>query len=255
MDPFDLTRHLQKAPLDSVVDLLRSIHQRSEGEPPAGPRGRAARPEAGNSSARSPIVAALKALHERGASGNRLESAAPAPLAQEDAPASDGLGETSYDRVRDHFHQHEASLRRQAWLTDQILDRMQTEGVAPVSTEAALQQELRLRCPVGGRAGGAFVLVNEYGRPVEVSFRRSALRGAPVGFERAGTLRFDPDPLVLATGAERVVHLSFDLADCPLEIGDELGLVVDVLGDQSIMLKLWVTIELHAAQPAAEVSR
>jgi hypothetical protein len=251
MDPFDLTPRLKNAPLEPLVDLLRQIHQRQQ-DAPADPQREPVPLQPESRSATSLAVEALRAIHDRQTDGDVGPPAARPTPTRKTPALGPPLPGTSYDRVRKHFHRHEAGLRRQAWLTDQILDQLQANGAASPVQGPALQQELRLRCPRGGATGGGFVLANEFDRYLRISFSRSALRGAPAGFEQAGLLRFEPAEPVLAAGVEETVRLSIDLAGCPFEPGDETGLIIDVLGDGRLLHKLWVSITIDEAIHAIE---
>lgn len=213
-DPVQLLRRLQDAPLDPVVDFLRSLHE------------------------------------SRGEATVPLPTAAP-PSARADEPepgeAYDELRQHFY-RHEAGLRQHARLTDR---ILDQ-LQRESRGRVEPVASP--LQAELRVRCAARGASGARFVVANELGREVELGFRCHPLTGVPVGSADTPVADFTPAAPTLAPGEECSVRLGVDLAALPVDSGDEVGLVVDVCGGDEILQKLWVTllVDLPADEGAHE---
>ena len=207
-DPFDLVVRLRGMPLGVVVDALRRVH-----------RGGAA-------------PADLWSLLATGT------PKAPAPPARQPPLALTAGTSTppDYDRMRRHFVQHAQRLREQALLTERLLDRFGVGRTAP------LQHELRIQCEAGRTAGARFLLVNSLDEPVVVTFRQGRVHGSsqetfPVH------VTFDPASPSMRAGEEREIHVT---VETQASIDDpNLDLGIDVLGNERLLIKLWLHLELQ----------
>jgi hypothetical protein len=214
-----LVRELASGDLQQVAEVLKRVHAARTPSTP------------GNGSALG-AAAHLATAAESGAA---------------EADRDDG---SAYDQARRHLLEHEEEDRRRAWLTDRILDQMRTPP--PPSTGAStrgassspLQSEVRLSCPVNGRAGGRFRIANATGFDLDVELRPGPIRGTPPGWDRRLPIHFDEAEGKLNSGQERIVKIAVDTAGCPLAPGAELELAVDVLGGGRLLHKVWVSIQV-----------
>lgn len=256
---FDLIERMKDAPIDSLAEALRRIHELRTARrasasgattPAVGPargaaepRRRAPEPRRREDAALASIVSTLKRVHDRQSMASRGEGTAAAA-----GGLLAGSSESSYDRVRRHFHENEERLRRHALVTDRILDGLRSAGdiALPGKGAALLQQELRLLCVVGSRTGGRFVAANESGRRLELELLPGKIRGLPEGWGRRVHAQCEPARLVLEAGEERTVRLDVDLRECPVKRGDRVELTVDAVGEGQLLEKVWVEIQMVA---------
>ena len=214
LDPFELVRRLRNAPLGPLVDALRQIHGRG----PAAP-------------------ASLGELL-----GSR-EAAPPAPK----PPASKASSSPDYEAARRHFVRHSERLREQAILAERLLDGL--TGSASRTTPVILQQELRVSCTEAGTSRARFVVVNCLERTVDVRFRPGRVHGLSAEQSALIHVSFNPEQPRLEPGAEQEVALLIEVDDAD-GLADVLELGVDVWGNEQLLLKLWVRIELRAGGAA-----
>jgi hypothetical protein len=209
-DAFDVVMRLSGMPRSAVVDALRRVH-RGDVRP-----------------------ADLWSLLETG-TPTPDQPAGPTPAAVA-APVAPPFPD--YDRVRRHFVQDSQRLRNQALLTERLLD-----GFAGISRMAPLQHELRIRCEAGHRAGARFVLVNSLDHAVRVTFRRGRVHASA---DETSSVRvaFDPEHPWMDAHEEREIRVSVDL---PASIqAPHLDLGIDVLGNERLLIKVWLRLELQA---------
>ena len=145
-----------------------------------------------------------------------------------------------YEAARRHFVRHSERLREQAILAERLLDGL--AGHAHQTTPVALQQELRVLCGPEDSSAARFVVANCLDRTVDVRFRPGQIHGLPPDQAASIGLWFDPEQPRLEPGAEQEVKLRVELANSD-GLPDVLELGVDVLGNEQMLLKLWVRIE------------
>jgi hypothetical protein len=210
LDPFELVRRLRDAPLGPLVDALRHIHGRGTADP-----------------------ASLDDL---------LRSRETTPSAPEQ-PGGTASNSPDYEAARRHFVRHSERLREQAILAERLLDGL--TGSANRTTPVILQQELRVPCTEAGTSRARFVVVNSLERTVDVHFRPGRVHG--LSGEQAALIHFsfDPEQPRLEPGAEQEVALLVGIDDAD-GLADVLELGVDVWGNEQLLFKLWVRIELRA---------
>jgi len=118
-------------------------------------------------------------------------------------------------------------------------------GSANRTTPVILQQELRVPCTEAGTSRARFVVVNGLERTVDVRFRPGRVHGLSGEQSALIHLSFDPEQPRLEPGAEQEVALLVGIDDAD-GLADVLELGVDVWGNEQLLLKLWVRIELRA---------
>jgi len=186
------------------------------------------------------IVAELKKIHAR--RGDRRRRALETPVVVRDQET-----DSRYERARRHFTAEEQRLRRQAGLTDRIIDQMR-ERAADRSEPRATQETLAVRAAVGRPAGGRFRLANRFARALDVTLTAEALRdrnGAVVG-----RVELWPSQARLAPGEERVVQVTVDLAGVgpPLVVAGEIV----ARADGAALHRLWLEVETYALDDPRE---
>jgi hypothetical protein len=212
-----LARELASGDWEQTAELIKRIHAA---------RGSGATGEAGAG------AVATAAANDSVTVGEKAENG--------DAPAA----VSGYDRARRHLLEHEEEDRRRAWLTDRILDQLRSPTLDDARASNPLQSELRLSCPVQGRASGRFRISNATDRDLGLELRAGPVQGTPTGWVGRLPAHFDPPGGTLRAGEDRVVKVTVDTAGCPLHAGAALELVVDVLGSGQLLHKVWVSIEL-----------
>ena len=219
---FELLERLKTLPLDPLVDALRDLHERGATGValPAEPRltgdgpGGAFRPLASLADALAPVVGGTPADAPRGA---------------------------DYETARRHFVRHSQRLREQAMLAERLLDGLVRHEQ---QTPAPLQRELHVMCPAGASVLAPFIVVNALERDVTVTFRIGRLHGP----ERvAMRVSIDPPSLGLPRGDEATMAAVVSVpGDARVGMQGELG--VDVLGDERLLMKLWLQIVAGASE-------
>ena len=195
------------------------------------------------------LIKRIHAAREAGSTA-RVPSTPNAPTVPSRANAtlkngdSDPEVTSAYDRARRHLLEHEEEERRRAWLTDRILDQLRSPNLTVAPSSNPLQTELRLSCPVHGRAAGRFRISNPTERDFEFDLRASRVQGAPPEWAERLPIQFEPRSGVLRGGEEGVIKVNIDSAGCPLLPGAVLELVIDVFGSGHLVHKVWVSIEL-----------
>ena len=214
VDPFELVKRLGDAPLASLVDALRRVHADETG----GQR------------------ALLDLIVERTAA----QRSAPPTAA---APSSSS---PDYEAARQLFVRHATKLREQAILADKLLDGYTRQASAPVAQQ--LHRELRIRCSPGYASTARFVVINCLTRAVDLHFRVGHVHGVLPAASALVRVEFDPAQPRLEPGAECDVRIRVELPeDCGLPDPFELG--VDVLGDELLLVKLWVHVQQRPGGP------
>jgi hypothetical protein len=218
---FELLERLKTLPLDPLVEALRDLHERGAtgvafpAQPP-----RSAGGPAGASTALASIADAL----------------APVAARPPDAPRG-----ADYETARRHFVRHSQRLREQATLAERLLDGLVRHEQ---QTPAPLQRELCVTCPAGGSSRAPFIVVNALERDVTVAFRIGRLHGPA---RVAMRVSVDPPSLALPRGDEaRVAAVVGVPGDARVGMQAELG--VDVLGDERLLMKLWLQIAVGASE-------
>ncbi len=211
LDPFDLIKRLGDVPLGSLVKVLRDLHH--HGTPDSD--------------------TLRKLLGSRQSTAETPKPTVPVAIA---APSSD------YEAARRHFVQHSQRLREQAILTDKLLDGFAAH--ADHAKPAILQHELRVQCAPGTTSGARFVVVNCLDRTANVRFRPGRVHSLSIETAEDIHLSFRPCELRLEPEGECEVQLLITLpARDDLPSAFDLG--VDVLGNEQVLLKQWVHIEVH----------
>jgi hypothetical protein len=210
VDAFELIKRLSQVPLEPLVQALRNVHEQR-----AGPG--------------MDIRNLLDAAGQVPPSPAAGEAATPKPSA--------------YEAARRHFVQHAEKLREQAILAERLLDGLTRDGER--ATVVALQHEVHVACLPGERSATTFALVNRLQRTVDVHFRPGRVHELPPGQNGVVELSFVPQEPRLAPGETVDVQLLLDVRDNDILPG-ALNLGVDVLGDDQLLSKLWVRIELRA---------
>jgi hypothetical protein len=210
LNPFDLVARLRNAPLEPLVETLRQLHDRGAVDPPS-------------------------LEHVLGLSDGAPESPRPATVAAKPSGSN-------YEAARRHFVQYSERLREQAMLTEHLLDGL--TGHASRTALMLLQHQLRVQCGPGETSAARFVVVNGLDQPADVRFRPGRVHGLSTEQAASVHISFEPDHPHLQAGAEREVQLQVDLRDAD-GLPDALELGVDVLGNEHMLLKLWVRIELR----------
>jgi len=219
---FELLERLKTLPLDPLVDALRDLHDRGA----AG--------------------VAFPAQPGRSADGPAAASTPLASIADALAPVvggmpADGPRGADYETARRHFVRHSQRLREQAMLAERLLDGLVRHEQ---QTPAPLHRELRVMCAAGASVRAPFIVVNALERDVTVTFRIGRLHGA----ERIPIrVSVDPPSLALPRGDEGTVAAVVSVpADAQVGMPGELG--VDVLGDERLLMKLWLQIVVGASE-------
>ena len=208
LDPFELVRRLRHAPLGPLVAALRKIHDGGHVD--------------------------LNNLEEL------LGSRAAAPAPQQPSRTAKSTS-TDYEAARRHFVRHSERLREQAILAERLLDGWAGQANQP---PVVLQQELRVQCAPGATSGARFVVVNCLDQTVDVRFRPGHVHGVSAEQATSVHLSFTPEQPRLEPGAERDVQLLVEV-DGSDGLPDVLELGVDISGNERMLLKLWVRIELR----------
>jgi hypothetical protein len=195
----------------------------------------------------------IKRIHAARDSGATAQApgAAATPVPAVRSPASEGgvdrddsAVSSVYDRARRHLLEHEEEDRRRAWVTDRILDQLRSPNLTEARASNPLQSELRLTCPVQGRASGRFRVSNATDRDLVIELRASPVQGGPSGWGERLPVQFETPHGGLPRGGECVVKVTVDTAGCALRPGAELELVIDVVGSGQLLHKVWVSIKI-----------
>jgi hypothetical protein len=207
LDPFDLVRRLANVPVVPLVNALRQLHDRG--------------------------ITGLPSVDELlGPEVTASEEKPPAALPKASSP--------DYEAARRHFVRHSEQVREQAMLAERLLDGL--AGPLNSTVPVVLQRELRVQCPLGASSGARFVVVNRLEHSIHVRFRPGRVHGLSEEQSAGIHLSFTPGP-PLEPGAEREVQLRVQV-DGGQRLPDVLDIGVDVMGDEQMLLKLWVRIEL-----------
>ena len=210
LDPFEVVRRLRNAPLGPVVEALRRIHDRGKVEPTN-----------------------LEEL---------LGWKAAATEEPQQPPRTARSLSPDYEAARRHFVQHSVRLREQAILAEKLLDGLAAHAATP-TMPVALTQELRIQCAPGSTSRARFIVANCFERTIDVRFHPGRIHGISPAQAAAVRLSFTPEQPRLEAGSEQQVQLLVEVDDGDLP--DVLELGVNVSGDEQILLKLWVRIELR----------
>lgn len=160
-------------------------------------------------------------------------------------------GAPLYQKARDHFARHEQRLREEAAVTDRLLDGLRQQHPAPSVPAAPPQLSLDLRGSPHTPATGRFVVSNDLRRPARLSFRPS--EATLSGTDRAlwVPLTLDPPRPTLGPGARQTLTLRIDPTPLGGAPGQQVSLDLDVLADDTVVLKVWVTLTLDPPLPEA----
>jgi hypothetical protein len=210
-----LLRRLQAAPEEEIVAQLRRIYARRNER-------RSGRPAA-------PRVA-------------------PDPRA-DDLQAGDHHGaddsESPYERARRHFAGEERRLRRQAVVTERVIDDMRDRERARDGTPRRTQETLALRAAAGRPAAGRFRLANRFARALDVRMEVSPLRD-PDGAPMRCRVDVRPSRLTLGPGEDRIVRVTIDLAgDATPAAGTRLEGEIAARAGTTSVHRLWLEVETY----------
>ena len=211
LDPFDLVRRLGHAPLDPLVDALRTLHARGGG-------------------------GGAKELWEL------LGSRDAAPAGRAPGPPST-TPSADYETARRHFVRHSERLREQAILAERLLDRL--AGTSGQEHRSVLQQTVRIQSAPGQRSGARFVVVNGLDREAHVRFIAGQVHGLSRDESSSVRITFDPAEPRIEPGGERDVQIVVDVPE-GMAGREFLEFGVDVISDEQRLLKLWVRVDLRA---------
>ncbi len=145
-----------------------------------------------------------------------------------------------YDEVRRRFVEHEARLRSEALVTDEILAQLARDGQGGPS-----QELLRVRAQSDSLAGAQFVLSNGLGSRLDLDL--SATWSDPEVGEPAVVL--EPRHVSLEPGAESRVRIYMDLRGSDIPPGTRLEgtVVARAAGVESH--RLFLELEIYGASP------
>lgn len=185
------------------------------------------------------IVAGLKRIHAlRG--GTRKRAGAP-PAASPDRAA-----DAAYERARRLFADEERRLRRQALLTDQVVDQLRNRDWAAEPTRSS-QETLLLRDAAGCAAAGRFRLANHFARTMDIDLEASTLRGR--GATAAPAVRIDVQPshARLGPGEDREVRVVIDLAADGVRPAPGTVLDGEIIARAAgaCLHRLWIEVEIY----------
>jgi hypothetical protein len=148
-----------------------------------------------------------------------------------------------YRELRHRVERMEREARHHAeWverLTWHLTQGQKSEGAA------FYQETLYLRCQRGHRSGGRFRFENCRGRRASVTALRRPFttRGERLTIDPGVTLQ--PDSFFLDARDSRVVFVEIDLAPCSnLPIGT-IDSSIDLLLDETMVLKLWIEVDVY----------
>lgn len=191
------------------------------------------------------IVAELKSIHAR----RTHQGGQPAPRT---AVVPESEAQSRYERARRHFAGEEQRLRKQALLTDRIIDEMRNRESE--RDPRGTRETLFVRGALGRPAGGRFRLANRFARALDVRLEASTLRARESGVTIPCPIDVRPSELRLGPGEERVVHIVIDLgaANAPLHAGGILAGEIVARADGVCVHRLWLEIEPYALEPDEE---
>jgi hypothetical protein len=182
------------------------------------------------------IVAELKRIYAaRSNSGGRPEPREP---------------NSRYERARRHFAGEERRLRKQALLTDRIIDEMRSRQEDGGSRST--QEALCLRAAIGRPAGGRFRLANHRARALDVRLESSPLRQRDAGGEIASTIEIRPASIRLGPGEECLVRVLIDLTAGDLARATVLEGEIVARADGAPLHRLWLEVETYVLEPSVD---
>lgn len=214
-DPFELIGRLRHARVEPLVDVLRRLHREGAQN--------------------------LSSIEELLGKTSPLQAESAASVAEDRATPHI----ERYEELKRHFVPYAEQLRRQSLLTDQLLHGFLAESRA--SEPATLQQEIRIQYTPGTPSGARFVVANLLGTTTKLQFRIGRVHGLPLEHQSAIRLRFQPDQPRLDPKEERAVEVSVDVENLP-DFPEKVDVGVDVLGDERLLLKLWIRIEIRTPE-------
>ena len=154
------------------------------------------------------LVDFLRNLHERKTQGKESTDLENAFVAK---------GDDVYDRTRELFTKHERTLRRQANLADAVIEelraqRKETATPSPFEPSRPSQEQIFIRAPLTGMAGGRFRLCNRRNARADLTLRASALRSTRTNEQWTDVIHLAPGYPALDAGEDCIITVSINLS-------------------------------------------
>jgi hypothetical protein len=226
----DLFSGWRRAPIESLVDMLRAMHERNvlEGERPS------SAPSASSEDAQPPSSA--PAAH----AAQFVAALLAWPGATQTGPAA----ELSYDALSKRVLDFQTQARRQKLALERLLGQAFVADDAAGTLVPTFQQTLYLQCPRDGRSAGRFRCVNRNARSARLEVTCESVIGKASGRLPAAQVLFEPATGLLAAGEAMTLQAIVDLTRCGAIDDDEVGAAAEIRLDGDCVLKLWIAVEL-----------
>ena len=241
-DMLQLLSLLQRVPVETAVSLLKGMNeQRAAAQGSDGESGTAA-PGAGIASGQAPFIgilpSQLAARPELTQLVHLLMSIHALSGHQQPRPAA-------YEQIFRRFTEFQTQLRRQKLAVERLIGHAFTSTEAATALAPAFQQTIHLQARRGAAASGRFRCVNRKSHPVTVEFEPGAVLGDRTGSIDAALLEISPARCSLAPNASTTLTALLDLSACAELADDHVDAGADILMDNEVALKLWISVELH----------
>jgi hypothetical protein len=251
----DLFSGWRRAPIETVVDMLRSIHEgnvreaeeRAVHDKLASERhGPVHEPNVRDGAQPAAAATATSDDQRPPGSGTAAHAAqlVAALLAWPHASTNAPGAELSYDALSRRVLDFQAQARRQKLALERLLGQAFAADNSAGTLVPTFQQTLYLQCPRDGRSAGRFRCVNRTARAASFEVKCEPMIGKASGRLPGAQAVVEPSTGTVGPGESMTLQAIVDFSRCGPIDDDEVGAAAEVRLDGDCVLKLWIAVEL-----------